>query len=279
MRSDINLFDMFHIPTVLMIPMLGHMSLMSAEVTFSDPAMQAILNGKETYDAVVIESFFTDSLQGIGYKLNAPTILLTAFGPGILTNYLGANPDIYSHMPHPFTGYSQNMNFCERVCNYMTAMLHSLFNKFYYLSQQEKILHKFVPDAPSLHELKANISLQLFNSDPAINGPMPLLPNLIEVGGLHIQPPKKLPDDLQKFLDESKDGVIYFSLGGNLKSKDLPQGRREEFLRVLSKLKQKVLWKFEADDLPGKPANVEIRKWLPQQDILGEILIYLFYIN
>ncbi|KAI4462072.1 UDP-glucosyltransferase [Holotrichia oblita] len=276
MRSDINLFEIFHMPSFLIIPFLGHMSLLAAEVTFADPAMEAILNSEETYDAVVIESFFADSLQGIGYKLKAPTILLTAFGPGILTNYLSANPDIYSHMPHPFSGYTQNMNFCERVNNYLIAMLQSLFNKLYFLPQQNKILHKFIPDAPNLYELNANISLQLFNSDPAINGPMPLLPNLVEVGGIHIQPPKKLPGDLQKLLDESKDGVIYFSLGGNLKSKDLPQERRDEFLRVLSKLKQKILWKFEADDLPGKPPNVEIRKWLPQQDILAHPNIKLF---
>ncbi|KAI4462068.1 UDP-glucosyltransferase [Holotrichia oblita] len=218
MRSDINLFEIFHMPSFLIIPFLGHMSLLAAEVTFADPAMEAILNSEETYDAVVIESFFADSLQGIGYKLKAPTILLTAFGPGILTNYLSANPDIYSHMPHPFSGYTQNMNFCERVNNYLIAMLQSLFNKLYFLPQQNKILHKFIPDAPNLYELNANISLQLFNSDPAINGPMPLLPNLVEVGGIHIQPPKKLPGDLQKLLDETHPNIKLFITHGGLLS-------------------------------------------------------------
>ncbi|XP_019874679.2 UDP-glucuronosyltransferase 2B2 [Aethina tumida] len=29
------------------------------------------------------------------------------------------------------------------------------------------------------------------------------------------------------------------------------------------------MWKWETDDLPDKPENVLIRKWFPQQDVLG----------
>lgn len=41
------------------------------------------------------------------------------------------------------------------------------------------------------------------------------------------------------------------------------------FLRVFKKLKQRVIWKWEDDHLAGKPDNVMIGKWLPQNDILG----------
>lgn len=39
-------------------------------------------------------------------------------------------------------------------------------------------------------------------------------------------------------------------------------------VRVFSRLKQRILWKFE-DELPNKPDNVMIGKWLPQSDILA----------
>lgn len=39
----------------------------------------------------------------------------------------------------------------------------------------------------------------------------------------------------------------------------------------MGSLPHAVLWKFEADDLPDKPENVKIAKWLPQQDILSNI--------
>ncbi len=35
-------------------------------------------------------------------------------------------------------------------------------------------------------------------------------------------------------------------------------------------LKQRVIWKWEADNMSDIPSNVMIRKWLPQQDILGK---------
>lgn len=76
--------------------------------------------------------------------------------------------------------------------------------------------------------------------------------------------------DLQKFLDDAKDGVIYFSLGSNVKSKDIPDGTRKIISETFSDLPYKILWKFEADSLEGKPDNVMIMKWVPQQDVLSE---------
>jgi hypothetical protein len=64
--------------------------------------------------------------------------------------------------------------------------------------------------------------------------------------------------------------VVYFSMGSNLKSADLPVEKRDALLRAFSKLKLKVLWKWEEDVLPGQPKNVKLGKWLPQSDLLGE---------
>ena len=52
--------------------------------------------------------------------------------------------------------------------------------------------------------------------------------------------------------------------------------KRDAILRSFSKLKQKVLWKWEDEVLPGKPDNVKIGKWLPQNDILAHPNIRLF---
>jgi len=79
--------------------------------------------------------------------------------------------------------------------------------------------------------------------------------------------------DLQKFLDEAKDGVIYFSLGTNVRSELLPEEKRRAFIEAFSSLPQKILWKWDLAHLPGQPANVKIGKWLPQQDILGNMAV------
>lgn len=77
------------------------------------------------------------------------------------------------------------------------------------------------------------------------------------------------PQDLQQFLDSAKDGVVYFSLGSNVRSEAMPEAKRRVFIEAFKQIKQKVLWKWESDVLPGKPDNVKIGKWLPQTDILG----------
>lgn len=70
-------------------------------------------------------------------------------------------------------------------------------------------------------------------------------------------------------MDEAEHGVVFFSLGSNLKSKDMPKAKIDMFLNVFSKLKQRVLWKWEDENMPRKPTNVFTGPWLPQTDILG----------
>jgi len=49
----------------------------------------------------------------------------------------------------------------------------------------------------------------------------------------------------------------------------MPEDYRRIFLKVFSKLKQKVLWKWESEFMDDLPDNVKLIKWAPQQDILG----------
>lgn len=74
--------------------------------------------------------------------------------------------------------------------------------------------------------------------------------------------------ELQNLFEESKDGVIYFSMGSNLQSNDMTKDMKESLLEMFGTLKQTVLWKFEGD-LENVPANVHLVKWAPQQSILG----------
>ena len=86
------------------------------------------------------------------------------------------------------------------------------------------------------------------------------------------------PQDLQQILDNATEGVIYFSLGSNVKSVNLDETLRNIIVEALSELPYKVLWKWESDYLPGRPKNVVTRKWFPQQDLLGLSLLTDFFI-
>lgn len=65
------------------------------------------------------------------------------------------------------------------------------------------------------------------------------------------------------------------SLGSNVRSSDLSQEKLTIFLNKFKSIKQKVVWKFETD-LPNKPDNVIIGKWLPQNDILAHPNVKVF---
>ncbi|ODM91121.1 UDP-glucuronosyltransferase 3A1 [Orchesella cincta] len=81
----------------------------------------------------------------------------------------------------------------------------------------EELYRKYLPNGnqlPGLEEIMANSSLLFSNSHFTINYPRPLLPDVIEVGGMHTRPAGKLPKDLDDFLSNSgNDGFIFFSLG------------------------------------------------------------------
>ena len=55
----------------------------------------------------------------------------------------------------------------------------------------------------------------------------------------------------------------------------MPEAKRQAFVSVLGRLKQRVIWKWEGD-LPGLPPNVRTFPWLPQNDLLGHPKVLVF---
>lgn len=85
---------------------------------------------------------------------------------------------------------------------------------------------------------------------------------------------------LQDWLDGAERGVIYFSLGSNMRSANLPRDALSNFLRVFRELPEgyRVLWKWEDDAEiskneegvgKSKVTNILTQKWIPQQEVLG----------
>lgn len=97
---------------------------------------------------------------------------------------------------------------------------------------------------------------------------LPTSPSIVEIGGMHINAPKPLPEDLKQFMDDAPNGVVYFSLGSVIQGESLQDGVVKAMVKTFGKLKMKVLWKWN-EHIEGLPSNVKIGKWFPQQDILS----------
>lgn len=121
-----------------------------------------------------------------------------------------------------------------------------------------------------------NASLVLINHHFSTSSIRPMVANMIEVGGIHVEPPKPLPNDIQSFLDSASDGAILFTMGSIILGRNWEVKKREAFVKAFGKLKQKVLWKYENETLPNKPENVMICPWIPQRDVLAHPNVKLF---
>lgn len=78
-----------------------------------------------------------------------------------------------------------------------------------------------------------------------------------------------LLQDIRKFLDEADNGVVVISLGTNVEWKSFGVNALKDVATALSKLKQRVLWKLDAEVSFQMPDNVMIVKWMPQDKILS----------
>lgn len=81
---------------------------------------------------------------------------------------------------------------------------------------------------------------------------------------------------MKEFLDDAVEGVVYFSLGSNVKSAFLDENKRNVILETLSQLPYKILWKFETEDITEISPNIKILEWIPQQAVLAHPNLKLF---
>jgi glucuronosyltransferase len=73
---------------------------------------------------------------------------------------------------------------------------------------------------------------------------------------------------LKQVVEEARNGIILFSLGTNIRSEKLKGHVQNAFLEAFRDLSQIVIWKYDGE-INDLPKNVILKKWIPQNDILG----------
>ncbi|KAL1453033.1 hypothetical protein WDU94_007209 [Cyamophila willieti] len=280
-------FSMFEGPITYLSRTLHNvlaLYMMSDEVTssiFQVPALKEfthrVLNDGHNFDLVIVETFQTDVFLGLIHRMNVPFISVTTCNLFPWSSERIGQPQNPSYVPTNIDIFNSKMTLIERIKNTMSLLFTQFAYHYIFVPKDQKIANdNFGPGLPPLSAIAKNTSLILANIHFSLNLPRPVVPQLIEVGGLHIQPAKPLPKDLEQFLNSSTNGVIYFCMGSLLRGETFPIEKRQAFLAAFSKLPLNVLWKYEGDTLPGQPSNVKILPWTPQRDILSHPNIKLF---
>jgi glucuronosyltransferase len=189
---DLPKFNYFQI--ILMLWGLG--SEVCDRVLQQKTVQDLIHSNDQQFDLIINEAFANDCFLGFAHKFKAPVVQLVTFGG---TSWMGdwvGNPTPYSYVPDPFQNFSDRMDFWERIVNTLGITFQKLTRIFYYLPKQQALLEKYFSDyapLPSISELDSSTSLLLLNHHFSISYPRPLVPNMVEVGGMHVKPAKKLP--------------------------------------------------------------------------------------
>ncbi|RXG53455.1 UDP-glucuronosyltransferase 2B14 [Armadillidium vulgare] len=242
---------------------------------YDNPKVMELYNKRDEFDLIFIDELFNELaypfLVGKNYAVIA-TSGISSPTSAILGNVI--NP---SYAPSVMTDYPRPYSFIHRISNLVAHISFPIYWRIYEIFPLVyKLLSERFPDLPPLAEIEKGISLVLANTHYSLDIPLPLLPSQVEVGGMHCHPAKKLPKDLQSFIDGSgSEGVIYFSLGSIIQGTTIPEKYRNIFVETFGKLKQRVIWKFE-DEFENLPQNIIVKNWLPQQDILGHPKVKLF---
>lgn len=91
-------------------------------------------------------------------------------------------------------GYKDEMTFFQRFKNMGTNVLSAAMHKLYYNPYMESIYREYLgEDIPGIDEILGNASLILSNGHFSMSHPKPLLPDIVDVGGLHSREAKPLP--------------------------------------------------------------------------------------
>ncbi|XP_050682428.1 UDP-glucosyltransferase 2-like isoform X2 [Leptidea sinapis] len=258
--------------------------LENAKMTLSNEAVQDLLNDKsQHFDVIVAEWMFNEVYAGFAAVYDCPLIWFSTMEPHWMVLRLideATNPAysievLSKHLSTP-------LSFSQRLEALFDRMyIYYLFQTFVH-DKDEEIYNKYmVPHInsqkyTSLDILRYNASLLLGNSHVSLGEASSLPQSYKAIGGYHIdRDVKPLPDNIKKIMDDANNGVIYFSMGSNIKSRDFPEELKQKLLKFLGGLKQTVIWKFE-EELPNRPSNVHIVSWAPQQSILAHPNCVLF---
>lgn len=182
------------------------------------------------------------------------------------------NPSHPVYAPDHNLPVGRDMTFRERLMSGLWAVYVRIFYHLVVLPREDALVRKHLGnDLPYLGDIERNVSLLLLNRNPVFHRVMPVVPAVIELGHMKRNKTKEVVDkDVQKFLDNSKRGVIYFSLGSNITPDLLPANALQAIINTFRKIPYDIIFKGDETDFENKPENVLIKKWIPQETVLSK---------
>jgi glucuronosyltransferase len=165
------------------------------ELFTQDEEFQKLIKSSEQkFDVIITSAFVYDCIFSISYMLDIPIIKMCTLGGTKWMDEWVGNPSPYAYVPQIFLHFDDKMNFWERMLNALSEVYIKLGRIFYVIPQHDAIIRKNFnsTNIPSISVLEKTTALLFINQHFSIGYPRPLMPNTVEIGGIHITPPRKL---------------------------------------------------------------------------------------
>ncbi|VVC33548.1 UDP-glucuronosyl/UDP-glucosyltransferase [Cinara cedri] len=239
---------------------------------YGHPRMTDILTAASPsdFDAVVTTVMGTECTAYVATVLRVPVIYLV---PMPIITFLERT--LFGHVPNPatvphlYSGHGVPKTFADRFVNTALTVYYSCVS--WYVERKLALSDPRPYDRIDLVKPSITFTNTHFITEPS----RPLPPDVVQIGGIHLVPPKEIPKDVLEFIEDSPYGVIYFSFGSIVSMASLPENLQTAFRETFRKIPQRVLWKYEGE-MKDKPRNVMTKKWFPQRDILLHPNVILF---
>ncbi|KAK2541713.1 Ugt2a1 [Columba guinea] len=208
--------------------------------------------------------------------LAIPFVYSFRFSDGNVAERLcGGLPSPPSYVPASTNGLTDQMSFEERLQNFLFYLYTDLFFLKFWQDEWDGYYSNVLGRTTTLCETMGKAEIWLIRTYWDFEFPRPFLPNFEFVGGLHCQPAKPLPKEMEEFVQSSGEhGIVVFSLGSMVNN--LTDEKSNIIARALSQLPQKVLWRYKGKKPEALGSNTRIYDWIPQNDLLGHPLAKAF---
>ncbi|XP_032541776.1 UDP-glucuronosyltransferase 2A2-like isoform X3 [Chiroxiphia lanceolata] len=218
---------------------------------------------------VLLADPLTPSGELFAEKLGIPFVYTIRFSLGNTVERLcGMLPAPPSYVPAALSSLTDRMTFWERLKNIFSYTFQDIMYHYVLWGGWDQYYSDVLGRPTTLCETIGKAEIWLIRTYWDFEFPRPFLPNFEFVGGLHCQPAKPLPKEMEEFVQSSGEhGIVVFSLGSMVYN--LSDEKSNVIAKALSQLPQKVLWRYKGKKPETLGSNTRIYDWIPQNDLLG----------
>lgn len=152
-------------------------------------------------------------------------------------------PSPLSYVPYTPTELTDKMTFLQRVANVLAYIIGSYTLASITEPNYKPVVQRYFGPDVDYNSFFQEADIWLMRSDFVFEFPKPTMPNMVYIGGFQCKPSKPLPQDLEEFVQSSREhGVVMMTLGTLVA--ELPEDIADEIAAAFAQLPQKVIWRY-----------------------------------